>query len=200
MENEEKKEELLILSEEEMHEIISIFQNLFPMTRDLFINHEIKSKKIHVDVCGLVGKHNTVLFTMGMSCHHYGNKKYEAFTIVPNDWFKIDPGAKCFFEKSQSEIYSGALSATFDFLMQFAREENADILLEDNMALVHAKGKEESELDCIVSNNRVITLDDNSELHLLFLKLIPSLSTKPEYLDELQREFINSLISYMVEK
>ena len=129
-----------------------------------------------------------------------GFKKYEAFTIVPNNWFKIDPGAKCFFEKSTSEIYSGALSATFDFLTQFAREQNLDTLLEDNMALIHAKEGERAELDCIVTDNRKIILDDESELHLLFLKLIPLLSKIPEDLDELQREFINSLISYMVEK
>ena len=147
MECEEKKEELLTLSEEKMNEIISIFQNLFPMTRDLFVNHEVESKKIHIDICGFVGKHNTVLFTMGMSCRDYENKKYEAFTIVPNNWFKIDPGAKCFFEKSTSEIYSGALSATFDFLTQFAREQNLDTLLEDNMALIHAKEGERAELD-----------------------------------------------------
>ncbi len=196
-------EKVEVLSEDEMNFIQSLFQNLFPSTRDLFVFHEMDSKEIHIDICGMVGNHNTILYTMGMSLHHYDNISYEIFTIVPNNWFKVDPGDNCFFEKPKSEVFSNSLSITVNFLIQFARNKISNninnSLYEDGIVLANIEGLD-NPLSCFIVDNYKTILKDKSELHLLFLKLTPKIDKDIKYVDELNREFINNLISYIIEK
>ena len=155
-------EKLKVLSEENIDFIQSLFQNLFPSTRDLFVFHETNSKEIHIDICGMVGKHNTVLFTMGMSLRHYGKRSYEIFTIVPNDWFKVDPENEHFFEKSMSEVFSNSLSLIVDFLIQFARNKMYCInesLYKDGIMLTNIK-LDDSSFNCFIMDNYKAILKD----------------------------------------